>query len=270
MSVAGGGNNQGGRTGGGRTLGTGGEPGTTTTTGGGGLRFVTDVNNTEEVQAAARAFFVSVGVNLTPPKALFFNDRAGILFVRATMQDLDLIESAIQVLCALPPQVNIRSKFVQVSQNDNKALGFDWYLGNFLMNNGAIGAQGGSAPSFLGEPSPANPQGVFPGSLIGGQNGAGTLLGPSDTDQLITSGLRNPATSLFTLTGILTDPQFRVVIKALEQRDGTDFLASTEVTVISGRQTQMKATDVKSVITYFDFSQQVGNYGTGGGTTGGY
>ena len=67
------------------------------------------------------------------------------------------------------------------------------------------------------------------------------------------------------MTGILTDPQFRVVIKALDQREGTDVLSSTEVTTISGRQTQMKATDVKSVITYFDFSQQVGNTSAGVG-----
>jgi general secretion pathway protein D len=187
------------------------------------------------------------------------------LLVRATMQDLDMIESAIQVLCALPPQVNIRSKFVQVAQNDEKGLGFDWYLGNMLMNNGAIGAQGGSAPSYQGSPSPGNPEGVFPGSLLGG-----TTIAPGATDQLLTKGLRNPGTSLFTLTGILTDPQFRVVLKALEQREGTDFLTSTEVTIISGRQTQMKATDVKSVITYFDFRELVGGVwgGPGGGTTG--
>jgi len=231
--------------------------------GGGGLRFVTQTNSMDGVQAAAKAFFVSVGVNLDPPKAVFFNDRAGILLVRASMQDLDLIESAIQVLCAMPPQVNIKSKFVQISQNDSKALGFDWYLGNVLMNHGAIGGQGGTAPTYQGRPTLANPGGAFPGSVLGG-----TTISPAATDQLLTGGLRNPSTSLFTLSGILTDPQFRVVLKALEQRDGTDVLSSSEVTTISGRQTQMKATDVKTVITSFNFNQQVAG-GTGGTTSGG-
>jgi len=47
---------------------------------------------------------------------------------------------------------------------------------------------------------------------------------PTATDGEITSGLRNNAPSLFTLTGILTQPQFRVVIHAIENRDGTDLM----------------------------------------------
>ena len=33
-------------------------------------------------------------------------------------------------------------------QNDTRALGFDWYLGNFLMSQGSIGLQGGTAPTL--------------------------------------------------------------------------------------------------------------------------
>ncbi len=33
-----------------------------------------------------------------------------------------------------PPQVNLEAKFVEISQDDNKALGFDWIIGNFLFN----------------------------------------------------------------------------------------------------------------------------------------
>ena len=86
----------------------------------------------------------------------------------------------------------------------------------------------------------------------------------------MTSGLRNPSTSLFTLTGILTDPQFRVVIHALQQRSGAELLAQPEVTTQSGRQAQMKATDVKTIITGFSFSQNTGTTGgaaVGTGTT---
>lgn len=38
-----------------------------------------------------------------------------------------------------------------------------------------------------------------------------------------------------TATGILTDPNFRLVIHALEQRSGFETLAEPEVTTISGR-----------------------------------
>jgi general secretion pathway protein D len=209
---------------------------------------------------AAINYFQSLGVDLdpvrNPGKALFFNDRQGMLVVRATMQDLDIIEVAIQVLNIVPPQVNIKSKFVEVSQDDNKALGFDWYLGNVLMANGAIGGQGGTAPSFNGTPTAANPIGTFPGVPANPITGTpGTTIAPASTDQLLTSGLRNASSSVFTLTGILTDPQFRLVIHALQQRSGAELLAQPEVTAQSGRQAQMKATDVKTIITGFSFSQ---------------
>ena len=85
----------------------------------------------------------------------------------------------------------------------------------------------------------------------------------------MTGGLRNPSTTLFTLTGILTDPQFRMVLKALQQRQGSELLAQPEVTTQSGRQAQMKATEVKTIITGFSFSQNTGGTGgsVGNGTT---
>ena len=235
--------------------------------GSGGLNFLTRTNDMSEVSRAVINYFASLGVDLDPSrypgKALFFNDRQGMLIVRATMQDLDMIEAAIQVLNVVPPQINIKSKIIEVSQDDTKALGFDWYLGNTLMNNGTIGGQAGSAPSFVGQPTTANPSGVFPGSPYGNSP---TTIAPSPTDQLLTGGLRNPATSLFTVTGILTDPQFRLVIKALQQRSGSELLAQPEVTTTSGRQAQMKAADVKSVITSYSFSQAQNTQGTATGT----
>ena len=234
---------------------------------GGGIMAITRTNNMENVSVAARTYFETLGVNLdpvqNPGKAVFFNDRLGLLLVRATMEDLDVIEAAIDALNIVPPQVNIKAKFVEIEQDDTKALGFDWYLGNFLMNNGAIGAQAGTAPSMVGAPSAANPIGVFPGNPFANPS---TAIAPASTDQLLTSGLRTAGTpSLFTLTGILTDPQFRMVIHALDQRTGTELLAQPEVTTQSGRQAQMKATDVRTIVTAFSFSQNTTATTTAGG-----
>ena len=234
--------------------------------GGGGLAFVTRTNTVAAVQQAAREFFTANGVDFSPTsgKSLFFNDRLGLLVVRATLQDLDIIEAAVQVLNVAPPEVNIKAKFIEITQTDNKALGFDWYLGNVLMNNGAIGGIGGTAPTYTGRPSVANPEGTFPGSAIGG-----TAIPVGASDSLLTSGLRNtvgkqnPIPTLATFTGILTDPQFRVVIKALEQRDGADILAEPEVTTLSGRQAQIQAVDVQTIVAGVNLSQTSGG-GAGG------
>jgi type II secretory pathway component GspD/PulD (secretin)/tetratricopeptide (TPR) repeat protein len=233
--------------------------GTGTGGGGGGLNFITRTNNMVNVSQAAISYFEALGVDLdpvrNPGKALFFNDRQGMLIVRGTMQDLDLIEAAIEVLNIVPPQVNIKAKFVEIGQTDTKALGFNWYLGNVLMNNGTIGGQAGSAPSLTGTPTAANPLGIFPGNPYAATP---TTIPPSTTDQNLTSGLGSVGAPLFTLTGILTDPQFRVVISALQNRSGTEVLAQPEVTTSSGRQAEMKASTVQSVITAFSFSQSVG------------
>jgi len=227
---------------------------------------VTSTNDMASVQAIARQFFLTMGIDLNPPKSLFFNDREGTVVVRATLQDLDTIETAIQVLNIPPPQINIKAKFVEVTQEDNRALGFDWYLGNFTMGNGGgIIASGGTAPSYNGAPSSANPSGVFPGNAA-----AGTAIAPSGSDSVVSSGLRNivNAPALMTFTGILTDPQFRVVIRALDQRKGVDLLNESSVTTLSGRQTQIQVVDLITIVSGTSLNQTTTG-GTGGTTVGG-
>src|SRR5262249_60396742 len=112
---------------------------------GAGVMNVTIVTPAVQIVAIARQFFSTAGVDFTPQgKSLFFNDRSGMLMVRATLQDLDIIEQAVQVLNMAPPEVTIEAKFAEITQTDTKALGFDWFLGNTLMRNGGIGLQGGS------------------------------------------------------------------------------------------------------------------------------
>ena len=238
-----------------------------------------EMDSPKTITQALVNFFKRVGVDLDPTryplKSIFFNDRQGMLLVRSTLQDLDVIEVALQTLTIVPPQINLKCKIVEVSQEDDiKALGFDWYLGNtgnMLMNPGTNSAQVGTAPTYTGAPTAAKPLGVFPGRLPhgteiapgGGQLGvaptysgaptAASPLGmfpgsppsgsviPSGSDSYL-SAVRQPGSDgrPFTLTGILTDPQYRIVIKALQQRNGANFLAEPSVTTLSGRQAQCR------------------------------
>jgi Flp pilus assembly secretin CpaC len=63
----------------------------------------------------------------------------------------------------------------------------------------------------------------------------------------------------------MTDPNFRVVIHALENRSGFEQLAEPEAVTTSGRQTQMRATDIKTIVTSYSF--QAGNVGSTTPTT---
>jgi general secretion pathway protein D len=233
-----------------------------------GVTYVTQVTPTVQINAIAQQYFTTIGVDFTTPgKSLVFNERLGQLVVRATLQELDIIDQAVQALNMSPPMISIEAKFAEITQADSKALGFDWFLGNTLMRNGTIGAQGGSAPSFVGAPSEANPIGSFPSPAF--------PIPPSATDGLITSGLRNGASApaVATVTGILTDPQFRVVIRALEQRQGVNLMAAPKVTTLSARQAQVKTVRVRYIVTDLDLNQTAGGGGTasvtGVATTGG-
>ncbi|MBU6402714.1 MAG: hypothetical protein KGS61_20525, partial [Verrucomicrobia bacterium] len=215
-------------------------------------------------------------------RAVFFNDRTGLLFVRAAQWELDVIDQALQALNTAPPQVQLEAKFTQISQTDAKALGFDWFLGNFLMNGGAMGLQAGTAPSFQGPGTAANPIGAFPGNPTPTVNNpSGTAISPSATDQLLTGGLRQQGINqlsanapnvptIATFTGILTDPQFRMVIDALEQRSGVDLLSAPKVTTLSGRQAQVLINQVKTIVAGLNlgFGGGVGGAGFGGGIGG--
>lgn len=145
-------------------------------------------------------------------KGFFFSERTGLLLVRATMDELDIVEKAVQMLNATPPQVRLEARLVEVSQAEQRTLGFDWFLGNTLMKG---------APGEDQDPHPARSAPVFPGAP--------------------TVGLREaPNSGAATLTGILTDPQFRVVLRALEQRTGSKTVCKPVVTTLSGRQTRIQ------------------------------
>jgi general secretion pathway protein D len=230
-----------------------------------GVRHLTAETPMRDYIDVVRQFFLAAGVDLAPPKAVFWNDRLGMLMVRATLLDLDIIEQAVQLLNMAPPQIMIDAKFAEVTQEDSKALGFDWFWGNTLLFDGRAGVQGGTAPVFGAPPSTANPVPAFP---IGDVDGL--FLRPTDTR--LSSGLRNTVGSALggnetqipavaTLTGLLTDPQFRLIIRALEQRRGVDLLSAPRVTTMSGRQAQVKVVRVETIATGLDLQQT-----TGGGT----
>jgi general secretion pathway protein D len=155
---------------------------------------------------------------------------------------------------------------MEVNQDDNRALGFDWYLGT-INGNGNVVGQGGTAPTLAGNGFPGTAGGPFPNGSI--------PTAPALTDELVTGGLRNSAPALATVTGILTDPQFRVVIRALEQRGASDLLSAPEVTTMSGRQAQIKIVDIQYIVTDLDADQTaagqtatVGNNAAAGGGVG--
>jgi tetratricopeptide (TPR) repeat protein len=200
-----------------------------------GSRYITHVTLASDVSVAAGSFFTKLGVNMLDPpgKSVFFNDRLGLLFVRATEQDLDTIERAIDALNQVAPQVQIKARFIEVDQTDNNALGFDWYLGNFI--NGSVIANATNPASML--PTLSHTNHALPATTNQPDNG-----GNSTT----------PA-----LRGILTESNFRTVLHALQSNSGAQNLGEPMAVTTSGRQTQMRATQIINVTNSIGNPQQV-------------
>ncbi len=178
-----------------------------------------------------------------------------------------------------PPQVNIQTKFAEVSASDGRALNFDWFLGNFLMSGRQTGVPSGTtgtngtgtvftAPAPISIPV-TNASGV--GTLTTGirtdaqfgyvvsalQSVPGGTWQELRGDQFDWPGraatnarnIRVTAGLVPDLPRILTAPQCRIVVHALEQRAGTEILTVPAVTTLSGREAQVRADQLRTVRT---------------------
>ena len=150
--------------------------------------------------------------------------------MRNTEDNLELVDALVeQANVSGPKQVEIEAKFVEINQNNLKELGFDWLLGQFNIGNqrvfGGGGTQGTSPPLNPADfpfVAPNNvPIGQFP--VTGGNRSGNLAISASAIDALLL-GMRRRISSLapgiFGLSGVFTDPQFQVVIRALNQKKG--------------------------------------------------
>lgn len=171
----------------------------------------------ESAYDGVRQFLQNAGVDLAPPKAIFLSGQGSRLMVRATLDDLNIVEQSMLVLNREPTQVTVEVKVADLTQTDFRALGLDWFLGRTLTNSVEMGRQSGSKPSNT--PPAMSSVRLFPAL--------------QDTlDERYVVPKLPPAAA------ILTEDQFRLVVRALEQRQGVDLLAAPKVTTLSGRQVQ--------------------------------
>src|SRR5213082_311944 len=186
----------------------------------------------------AREFLESQGVPFPPGASAHFLPQSSRLIVRNTIDNLELVDALVeQANVAGPKQVEIESKFVEITQNNLKELGFDWLLGPFNItgNSGKIVGSGGSPP-------PANPANFpFPTTnqfpvTAGNRSGDFAISANAIDALLLGTGAPAVAPGIFGLAGVMTNPQFQVVIRALNQKKGIDLLSAPRVTTKSGQR----------------------------------
>ena len=200
----------------------------------------------------AKEFLESQGINFPPGTSANFNAGTSRLVVRNTAENLDLIESLVDAaMGAQPTQVEIEAKFVEISQNNLKELGFDWALGPFSIGDSGLASSGGT---IIPQGQAAQWPFVNPGTggVVGGdsitsglRSGSGTgpdaAVSVNSLNALLArnaglTGGTGPAPGFFSISGVFTNPQFQMVIRALNQKKGVDLMAAPKVTTKSGEK----------------------------------
>ncbi len=190
----------------------------------------------------AKEFLEGQGVSFSVPgSSANFLPQSSRLIVRNTPDMLELVDAIVeQANVSGPKQVEIEAKFIEITQNNLKAMGFDWLLGPFTFggNNQLAGTGGtsgtGTTVNQADYPFPTN--GMNP--VTAGNRSGNLAISGNAIDSLLlgTTAAQTLSPGIFGVGGLLTDPQFQVVVRALNQKKGVDLLSAPRVTTKSGQR----------------------------------
>ncbi len=212
---------------------------------------------------------------------------SGVLLVTNTPTELDKVEQLVQTISnTKPKQVKITTKFVEISQENNEELGFDWIVGPF--GSGDVFGAGGTAGN-----QPARVGNDFTGPLVPGV----PLAGENDVNNILTNGnrsgdtavnrnsidsiLNNPnrtaqqsnvAPGIMSMTGLFSDGQVKMIMRGLSQKKGTDLMTAPSVTAKSGQKATIEIIREFIYPTEYEppeLPNSVGGGNNGGGVGGG-
>ena len=204
-----------------------------------------------QARSGAREFLEAQGVTFPQGASANFIASTSKLIVKNTQANLDLIDTLVETQLTAPPsQVEIESKFLEVTQTNLKELGFDWLLGQFQMPFGSGIYGGGGTQGFgrgidatsfplLNPGSTTVPIGATSttsGPLTAGNRSGTTAISVNAVDGLLFGTPLGPAPGILSIAGIFTNPQFQVVLRALNQQKGVDLVSAPKVTTKSGQR----------------------------------
>jgi general secretion pathway protein D len=181
---------------------------------------------------------------------------AGTLLITNTPSELDKIEQLVDsTIGGQPKQVKITTKFVEISQENNDELSFDWIVtpfglsaNNLFGSGGTIGNGGSRSGSDFVSPIngtsiPGIPVGLDQVSNIvtGGIRSGDQAVSRNSIDAILNNPSRtaqtaNVAPGILGVTGLFSDGQVQVIMRGLAQKKGTDLMTAPSVTARSGQK----------------------------------
>lgn len=156
-------------------------------------------------------------------RALLFNDQTGQLLVRATLDELETLEHALQRVQPIRSQVLVEIKFVELEEGALRTLGLESMLKS---------------------------EGPQPQMTV--TNRTGVLVvpdGATNINLFAAETLRGVEKVKDGSLGILTDTQSRTVLRAIKEQPGANLLAAPGVITLSGRQARIEIADLRNIVT---------------------
>jgi general secretion pathway protein D len=243
-------------------------------------------------RATAKSVLERAGITFAAGSSAIYNAATSQLIVRNTQDQMELVEAYIEsIVKGVEKQIFITSRFVEVSEEDSDELGFDWLLGPFNLgtsqrvfgSGGTVGnAQGAGNAADYSFVNPATQLPVGFNNVTAGLRSGGRAIDGNSIDALIAESAGLPgggsmmAPAVFGISGVFTDPQFQVMIRALSQKKGVDLLSAPSVMARSGQRAKIEVIREFIYPTEYDppeIPNQFGGQGLvlggGGGAAGG-
>lgn len=193
--------------------------------------------------------FAQRGVTFPPGASATFVAASSTLVVRNTPTNIDVIEQIVESMINLvPKQIRIMTKFIEISQENNDELGFDWVVTPFGFAGATLiggGSSGNGSPRTNGDF--ANVPGYSP---LVTQNSRPMTFGNRSGDAAISRNnidalLSNPnrasqqsqvAPGIMSLTGLFNEGEVQVIMRGLAQKKGADVMNAPSVLARSGQK----------------------------------
>jgi general secretion pathway protein D len=225
----------------------------------------------------------------------------GVLLITNTPTELDKVEQLVTALVnQQPKQVKITTKFIEISQENNDELGFDWIVNPFGLNSegtlfgsgGTRGNQGGRTGSDFISPVngvsvdgiPADPNQYATNGVTNGLRSGDQGVSRNSIDAILNNPNRtaqsaNVAPGIMALTGLFSDGQVQMIMRGLAQKKGTDLMTAPSVTARSGQKatieiirefiypTEYEPPELPNSVGTSSFSSLGGLGGLGGGSS---
>ncbi len=205
-----------------------------------------------------------------------------VLLVSNTPTELDKIEQLVETITnKQPKQVKITTKFVEITQENNEELGFDWIVGPFSANSsgtviGAGGTPGNGSPrtgaDISGPQIPGVPfldNSTVTNTLTSGNRSGEFAVDRNSIDAILNNPNRSAqqnsvAPGIMSLTGLFSDGQVKMIMRGLSQKKGIDLMTAPSITAKHNQVATIEIIREFIYPTEYD-APEPGNGGGGGG-----